>query len=538
MVRLQPFYNLPSHQWALVDDSTNFDRREPIRQWILNELIQTYQYPKAWVGERIIFENSSKFYGISLLTCDGDPFIHISISTDSDNAQQILRSKLLDSYTAGTGIATNGDLEGTFFLRRRFDSNKCDYISDIPLHSISGSGSGYQPYLFNPDESQSRTNKNLTPLSEKIEGIFFEAHSHIRDTDGLHADESLDELCKILYTKMYDEEVANELNPLRFQKWQYGSSEELAATIRAMYRAANEYDVRVYSLRIPGYNRSRGVFNQPIRLSSPALARIVATLQPYSLTSSNSDIKGRVFQRVLTPATRSGMGQYFTPEPVVDFMVSATQPKLSDLILDPFCGSGRFLARCMHYVNKHIENLNDKKWHEFAFGKLHGIEKSDRMVRIAMTDMRLNGDGHSNIRCTDSLLDFANYPDLQPESFDLVLTNPPFGSVIRADAIAQLGNFNLSYRKRSVPIEILGLERSLQFLRQGGRIGIVLPESVLANHNTQYVRTWLEKQVRICGIVSLPIETFSPFGANIKTSILFARKWLAGEKRSRDYPYF
>ena len=69
-------------------------------------------------------------------------------------------------------------------------------------------------------------------------------------------------------------------------------------------------------------------------------------------------------------------------------------------------------------------DLNSKSVHEFAFNRLHGIEKSERMVRIAMTDMRLHEDGHSNIRCTDALLDMQNYPDLQAESFDIVMTNP------------------------------------------------------------------------------------------------------------------
>jgi type I restriction enzyme M protein len=182
--------------------------------------------------------------------------------------------------------------------------------------------------------------------------------------------------------------------------------------------------------------------------------------------------------------------------------------------------------------------VTGKAFHEFAFGKLHGIEKSDRMVRVAMTDMRLHGDGHSNIRCTDSLLSFENYPDIRPESFDLILTNPPFGSLLGTDALGQLGHFSLAENRNTVPLEVLGLERCIEFLRPGGRLGIVLPDGLLANRNSRYVREWLEHHVKLRAIVSLPIETFSPFGANVKTSIVFLRKWRNGETREAKHHVF
>src|SRR5207248_5210359 len=132
------------------------------------------------------------------------------------------------------------------------------------------------------------------------------------------------------------------------------------------------------------------------------------------------------------------------------------EPKITELIFDPFSGSGQFLSTCLEWGQAHNERVPEKLLHEFAFGKLHGIEKSDRMVRVAMTDMRLHGDGHSNIRCTDSLLAFDNYPDIRSESFDLILTNPPFGSLLGAEALSQLGRFSLAEGRKTVPLEILG----------------------------------------------------------------------------------
>jgi type I restriction enzyme M protein len=141
-----------------------------------------------------------------------------------------------------------------------------------------------------------------------------------------------------------------------------------------------------------------------------------------------------------------------------------------------------------------------------------------------MTDMRLNGDGHSNIRCTDALLPFESYNDLHESSFDIVMTNPPFGSVLTNEAQNYIGKFELQSQTSKIALEIVGLERCIQFLRENGKLAIVLPDSIFVNPSLEKVRTWITTKVDVYAVISLPIETFSPFGANIKTSILFAKK--------------
>ena len=373
---------------------------------------------------------------------------------------------------------------------------------------------------------------NITQPTTKIErnrfeNVFFEAHSFLRDLDGLHPDEALDELCKLIYAKMYDEESGTNIFSSAV-----GNAEEYAASIRYLYSMANKYDMRVYALKIPGYKRSRGVFEESLFISSNAIAKAGQLFAKYNFSTADIDFKARAFQNVYKPATRAGMGQYFTPLQVIRFIVFCMAPSLSDLIIDPFAGSAHFLTESLSYVLPSAQN--EKVKNEFAFYKLHGIEKSERMVRIAMTDMRLHGDGHSNIRCTDALLPFDSYIDLASDSFDIVMTNPPFGSVLQKESYSYLGDFELLKGKAKVPLEVLGLERSIQLLRDGGRIAIVLPESIFVNKSYAYVRTWLQKNVKIRGIISLPLSTFTPFGANIKTSILIATK----TKTLDDYEIF
>lgn len=501
MPRLRPFRVIPQSEWRLPPPRKGRDARqsEAVLQWLLRELLETYHYPEAWLGRRIVRWEERSTPALAVTLADGSPFLVVVAAPRGEVrlAEERLRAALAASATAGQGLASDGTEAGTRFLRRRFDSGMCEYINDLEVCACSA-----------------KDTAGAVALTHQIEDLFFALHSHIRDIDGLHADEALDELCKVLHARFFDEERAGQ--------GQCGTAEELAAHTRAVYRNAAA--------------ASGGAFHSPIRLSSPALARVAADLGRFHLSRSNADVKGRAFQKILGPALRAGMGQYFTPEPVVAFMVETVRPRLSEQVLDPFCGSARFLTEALDFVRTSAHPPSTRALHAFASSKLHGIEKSDRMVRVAQTDLRLRGLVSANLRCADALLDFRNYSDLGPEAFDVILTNPPFGCLLPAASIAQLADFDLARGRSRVPLEVLGLERCLEFLRPGGRLAVVLPDSLLNNRGTKYVRDWLPARARLRAVVSLPIETFAPFGANIKTSVLYLRKWLPGAARSAEYP--
>lgn len=509
-----------------------------IEQLIRAELTGRLRYPSTWLDERMVTERRAGMIIAELRTPDGDPFFWAVASGQGGlaTAEDVARRVLIGQHLGGLAWITDGAAHR--FLRRRFDNDICEYVTDVEAYG--GARAGRQEQLFGgSDQVRYAGNDALMPLTARLENVFFEAHSHIRDVDGLHADEALDELCKLLFAKLFDEEHTQPHAAYVMQRSRYGTTEECATSVRRLYLRASAADRERIEARVG--RGSQGVFSAPLRLSSPALVRVVETLEHYSLLGSAADIKGRAFQRVLGPTVRSGMGQYFTPEAVVSFVVDLVRPSLSDEVLDPFCGSAHFLTRTLASIRQDLTTKSarsaDQQLAKYAQAKLFGIEKSDRMVRIARTDMRLHGDGSTNLLCTDSLLAFHNYTNLAPASFRVVLTNPPFGSLLNAEAIAQLGDFHLATGRRTVPLEVLGLERSVQFLRPGGRLGIVLPESLLSNTGAAPVREWLASMAKVRAIVSLPIETFTPFGANIKTSIVVARRWMPGE-RVDDYPVF
>ena len=535
-------------------EGAEYEIEEFVRQWVLKQLLTAYAYPETWLGERIIIEepvkmgSGEKEADISLKNPNRRTFLYVEVKKrgvpepEFREAERQLESYLASTHTATIGMVTDG--VRVRCIRKKIDPNDFDYIPDIPPY---GEGISTRVKLIREiPKASPHLKTGLTPLNYKYEDVLFKCHSIIRDTDGSHDDEALDELCKVLYTKIYDERATTEKaegTEFRFQVYGASNPSEAASNIRELYEEARNKDIEVFSKRIPNYERSRGVFKSIIRLSDIALFKVVETLQEFSLIDSNTDVKGRAFQKVLGPAIRAGMGQYFTPDPIVELAVKLIQPTASDLILDPFCGSGHFLTRCLDYVvTNQAKTLNEYGMHEFKFFRLHGIEKSDRMVRIAMTDMMLHDDGHTNIRNVDALLSFENYPDIlalrddngaDPAVFDVIVTNPPFGSIMRQEVMGMIGRFQLGHKKKSLPLEVLGLERCFQFLKPGGRLAIVLPEGLLKNKNTRFVRRWVEQIAELKAIISLPEESFTAFGAMVKTSLCIFRK-LKVEEAAKD----
>lgn len=525
---------------------------EFVRQWVIDQLLRVYQYPEEWLGERIVIEepvkmgSAKKEADISLRNSSRRTFLFVeTVVRGASDSEFSEKERQLETYLAATHTATIGmvtDGNTTRCLRKRVDPNDFEYIADIPAYGAASLGKTRLVREIPDESSASVRETGLTPLSAQYEQKLFECHSAIRDIDGLHADEALDELCKVLFAKISDERAILKRPPgteFNFQVYGASSPSEAASVIRELYDEAREKDLTMYAQRIPGYARSRGVFRSQIRLSDAALFRVVELLQDFSLVDAAVDVKGRAFQKVLGPAVRAGMGQYFTPRPVVDMAVRIADPQLDELILDPFCGSSHFLTRSLDYVLGANPNADAHAVHEFKFFHLHGIEKSERMARIAMTDMMLHDDGHTNIRNTDALLSFDNYPDIialredgraDPAVFDLILTNPPFGSIMRGEVLEIIGRFELGRGRKSLPLEVLGLERCFQFLEPGGRLGIVLPDGLLKNKNMRFVRDWIQSIAEIVAVISLPIETFAPFGAAVKTSLCFFQKPLSGDK--------
>ncbi|OFX51561.1 MAG: hypothetical protein A2046_15295 [Bacteroidetes bacterium GWA2_30_7] len=368
---------------------------------------------------------------------------------------------------------------------------------------------------------------------------FEEIHDYIYANDGLSPQQTLEEFVKILFIKIFDENENLNQFSISADDWN-----ELKAG-----RPAHSITERISNLFEQTKQAFKDIFDidDRIRISPIALGFTINKLQGISLLNSSQDAKGLAFQKFLSHHEKDGRGQFFTPEPVIDFCVEMMQPKPNEIIIDPACGSGGFLLSALKYLQNNYSDIDTKN---IVSKNLFGLDINKSIARIAKMKLLLEANGKTNILCTNSLedLDSLKLSLSHTDGFDLILANPPFGAKITNTST--LSNFDLGYKwsnhnndyhktKSVYPnqnAEILFIERCLQLLKEGGRMAIVLPNGNFENPSLEYLRFYIKLKAKILAIVNLPQETFIPFGTGVKTSLLFLEK--ETPNKIKQYPIF
>ncbi|NCO54881.1 MAG: N-6 DNA methylase [Bacteroidetes bacterium] len=356
---------------------------------------------------------------------------------------------------------------------------------------------------------------------------FEEIHDYIYANDGLSPQQTLEEFVKILFIKIFDENVNSKQFTVSTEEWNILKSGKINQALTERISNLFELTKQAYTDIFDSDDR--------IKLTAIALGFTVNKLQSISLLNSSQDAKGLAFQKFLSHHEKDSSGQFFTPEPVIDFCVEMMQPKPDEIIIDPACGSGGFLMSALKYLQKSNLELNTAK---SISKQLYGLDINKSIARIAKMKLLLESNGKTNVICTNSLedLDSLKLSVSQKDGFDIVLTNPPFGAKITNTSI--LSKFDLGYKwsnydkgfhkTKSVysnqNAEILFIERCIQLLKEGGRMAIVLPNGNFENPSLEYLRYYIKLKAKILAIVNLPQETFIPFGTGVKTSLLFLEK--------------
>ena len=300
-------------------------------------------------------------------------------------------------------------------------------------------------------------------------------------------------------------------------------------------------------------------FHEKITLEAKSVAWVVGQLERGSLLKTDTDVVGDAFEIFGEAGLKGEKGEFFTPRGVIKLAVKLTDPKPEESLCDPACGSGGFLI----YAMKHIWSLmeQDPKWkgspelkehkQRIASQFIFGIDKESDLVKIAKAYMAISGDGRSNMVYENTLHEIKEFSPFAKEKFiednkfrkfDVILTNPPFGSktkVVRSDSKNfQLGNqwketeegkFNKTNKVCEREPHILFIERCLDMLKENGRLAIVLPETIFHAPKTNYIRNFITSQTSIEAVIDLPHNTFRPH-CNAKTCLLILKK----RKRQND----
>jgi type I restriction enzyme M protein len=344
---------------------------------------------------------------------------------------------------------------------------------------------------------------------------------------GATRDETLlDELLKCLFSKLYIElglvpEIEADL-----------TSVEYAKEIRRIFAKVRKDFSDIYN-------------SQAEILLDPESIYRVMTDCSFSLLDATSDPIGDAFEVFVGSESRSRSGQFFTPRSVTDLLVKAVEPKPGELIIDPACGAGGFLTSVARYW---IDGgLSSHEISKIATETFFGIDKDDYLVNLAKLHISLLTGGHPNILCGDSLAledSLSTVREIsRTKGFDVLLANPPFGVNIVAARPEVLDDFQLARKwkfypklnkwsptsevKNRVPPQVLFVERCLSLLRVGGRMGIVLPESVLSNKSYRYVVEYLLDRCYIQAVIGMPealFKTSGKGGTHTKTCLLVLEK--------------
>lgn len=409
--------------------------------------------------------------------------------------------------------------------------------------------------------------------------VFKTCHNHIYVNDGMQKQPAFFELLKVIFCKIEDER--NIPKPLEF----YTTSEE-----RSNPDGQLTVQKRISQIFQRVKKRHGKIFdaNDEIKLTPRSLAYIVSELQRYSLLNTNIDIKGKAYEEIVGANLRGDRGEFFTPRNVMKMVVEMINPRIDEKVLDSSCGTGGFLVQAMTHVIGQLEKdfsssmgIPRKDWDsdtikvfqdrisEMAATSFFGFDINPDLVKATKMNMVMNNDGSGNILQTNSLLPphewtnefrtrlaealhidsvgIRNYKTIA--LFDVIVTNPPFGSKIPIKDKNILEQFELAHiwendkktgtwkmtdrLQSSVPPEILFIERCTQFLVPGGRMGIVLPDSILGSPGLGYIREWLIKNHKIIASVDLHVDTFQPRNGT-QTSVLFLQKKTAEQKATEE----
>lgn len=398
--------------------------------------------------------------------------------------------------------------------------------------------------------------KNLE-IPKNLKAVFNDIRNHLAgNITGITRDEAIaQEIINLLFCKIYDEINTAPEAQITFRAGVHEKREEVKERIVNLFgKVKTEYD---------------DVFEKEdaIKLDADSIVYVVGELQKYAITKAERDAVGDAFEVFIGPALRGSEGQFFTPRNVVRMAVEMLDPEIDEYVIDPACGSGGFLIVALEYMWSKLDKEAERKgWskeflavkrRELASKFIAGIDKDSFLAKVTKSYMAIIGDGRGGIFCENTLVPLSEWnpktrQKIDLESFDVLVTNPPFGAKIPVRGERILEQYDLGFKwkydkktktwektnklQEKQPPQILFIERCLQLLKSGGRMGIVLPDGILGNISDGYIRKSILDKAKILAVVDMPVETFQP-STSTKTSLLFLQKKRENEK-IKDYPIY
>ena len=590
---------------------------EKVRQKIICKLVNHYGYSLDQMAQEMQVSNSQRGQGKARADIviwknakekQGNKNAFIVVECKAENItvkeEDYFQGLNYATWAKATFFITTNEKNIKFFkINKEIIPDELDEILDIPKAEDVDNQAKINKIL---SQTKTFTRDEFTTLLQKC-------HNIIRNNDKLSPEAAFDEISKILFMKIRYERNPDEdaiFSKDHFEKKEKDYEKNIKPTLVSEADKVPFMQFLFRQTKKEFANDDLFDENDTIKIRQHSFEQIVKELEKYNLSDTSDDIKGIAFEKFLGRTFRGELGQFFTPRPLVDFMVETLDPEEGETICDPCCGSGGFLIKAFEYVREKIENdihqqklkakeiylekdferlsesqkeesikrvnrliaeLNkdldlkntEGRLNNLSANSIFGTDANPRMARTSKMNMIMHGDGHSGLHHNDGLL---NVNGIFEDRFDVILTNPPFGSRVGKEvkitesdkykdqtkiayykekygdeytqALKQV-NDNLNkpildlfdVGKFSGLTEVLFMERCLKLLKKGGRMGIVLPEGVLNNSNLQKIREYFEGRAKIILIVSIPQDVFISAKATVKPSLVFLKKFSEEEEK-------
>lgn len=516
---------------------------EYIRQEYCRILLDVYGFPKDNIAVEFPIKQgvADKRVDIVVFNNEIKTQDNIYLIIETKKKQQTEGIEQLFSYMASTtavfGVWTNGD-NIKYYYKDSSKVNKFEELPDIPKYRESVDAIG--KYI----------KEDLVKCTD-LKGVFRRCNNYFFSNQGLTQDKRFSEILKILFCKIEDEK------DLFNEKCTFYITPAEKKNSLGMKNFKERINVLFEKVKMRFKDDNIFESTDTIILNDRCLSFAVAELQKYSLLETNVDVKGVAFETFVGANLRGEHGEFFTPREIVNMAATCIKPKIDEKICDPACGSGGFLVMALKNIRMQYDELAKKRpnlnvdglFREYADKHIRGIDFNPDLARVSKMNMVLNDDGHSGIFHFDSLTPFDLWPEkikkkIYPESMDIILTNPPFGKKCVIDDKHILQHYKLGHRWEKVnnrwqqtqkvdesrTPDILFIERCLDLLKPGGRMGIILPDGILGNDGLEYVRQYIMDNADLVAVIDCPVESFLPT-TDTKTSLVILKK-----KKDRNNP--
>lgn len=269
----------------------------------------------------------------------------------------------------------------------------------------------------------------------------------------------------------------------------------------------------------------KGAYARYMKDASFALPNALITEKVVTAISdlplNDRDLKGDLYEYMISKLQTAGrIGQFRTPRHIIKMMVRLVEPKLTDYIVDPACGTGGFLVIAGQYIREHYEEalrLDKGARDHFQNKMFTGYDTDQTMLRITAMNTILHGMDNAMIRFNDSL----SKSNTDEDKYTLILANPPFKGSLDNDAVAP----NLTSVVDTSKTELLFLALFLRMLDAGGRCACIVPDGVLfgASNAHKSIRQELIDHNKLQAVISMPAGVFKPY-AGVSTAVLVFTK--------------